>query len=488
MVYKKVAIYLRKSRLDGIDESIEETLARHERMLIDFCKRNNLIIVKTYKEVVTGDSIEVRPQMQQLLEDVEDGLYEGVVVIELERLSRGNPMDQYIVADTFKKANTLIYTLNKIYNLAGEDEFDEEFFEFGLFMSRREYKTIKRRLLRGRLQAQKEGYFIGSVPPYGFNKVRKDKGFILVPNENAEVIKLIFNKYVYENLDCHDIAMYLNSQGIKSHTNKTWYSNLVRRILYNKVYTGCNNFNVNAKNKIDEREYLPAKNKPIIDLELFDLAQKKLKTRNNKTHKNLTHRNPLATITKCSACNKPLILGSEGHLRCQTPKCSNIGSYLHVLEKLVISELHNELDNFNYFLDNYGEEIKKQKISKEKELKLIEKEIHKKEAMINKCCEMLEEGIYSKEKYLDRVNILEADLNSLKLNLEEIKTTSFDESEKVKTAIPILEKVLDEYWNLDPKNKNLLLKSIIEKIEYTKTTPKVLFGEDSCSVKIYLKI
>ena len=158
MTYRKVAIYLRKSRLDGTDETIEETLARHERMLQDYCKRNNLIIVKTYKEVVTGDSIEVRPQMQQLLEDVEDNLFDGVVVIELERLSRGNPLDQYLVSTIFKKSNTLIFTLNKIYDLAAENKFDEEFFEFGLFMSRREYKTIKRRLFRGSLDFHKHIY------------------------------------------------------------------------------------------------------------------------------------------------------------------------------------------------------------------------------------------------------------------------------------------------------------------------------------------
>ena len=489
MIYKKVAIYLRKSRLDGTEESIEETLARHERMLLDFCKRNNLIVVKTYKEVVTGDSIEVRPEMQQLLEDVEDGLYDGVVVIELERLSRGNPMDQYIVADTFKKSNTLIYTLTKNYNLASDNEFDEEFFEFGLFMSRREYKTIKRRLLRGRLQAQKEGYFIGSVPPYGFNKEKQGKGFVLVPNQDAEIVKLIFEKYVYDELSCDEIAKYLNSQGIKSLTNKLWYSNLVRRLLSNKVYLGYNNLNVNIKLKKDEKEHLPARHEAIIDENTFNLAQERLKIRSNRTKYEFKLRNPLASLLFCSACHKPLLLSHKSdHLRCQTVGCKNKGAYLHIVENLIIKELHNELDNFNCFLDNYGEEIKKQKLSKEKEIKLIEKEITKKENMINRCCEMLEEGIYTKEKYLDRVNILEADLNALKLNLDKIKATSFDEAEKVRTAIPKLKNVLDEYWNLDVEAKNLLLKSIIDKIEYTKTSRKKINTDDTCSVKILLKI
>ena len=76
---KNVAIYLRKSREDL--ETTEETLARHERMLLDYCNRNSLNILKIYKEVVSGEAISNRPAMQKLLEDVYEGLYEGVVVI-----------------------------------------------------------------------------------------------------------------------------------------------------------------------------------------------------------------------------------------------------------------------------------------------------------------------------------------------------------------------------------------------------------------------
>lgn len=144
-----VAIYLRKSREEEI-ETREETLARHERILNDYCVANKLNIAKTYKEVVSGESIEKRPRMKELLNDVENGLYDGVVVVELERLSRGNQIDQAEILEIFKKSKTKIYTLNKVYDLSSENEFDEEFFEFGLFMSRREYKIIKRRLQRGK--------------------------------------------------------------------------------------------------------------------------------------------------------------------------------------------------------------------------------------------------------------------------------------------------------------------------------------------------
>lgn len=130
-----VAIYLRKSREEEA-ETREETLARHERILTDYCERHGLTVIKKYKEVVSGESIANRPKMQALLNDVSSGLYDGVVVVELERLSRGNQIDQAEILEILKKSCTKIYTLNKVYELSSDNDFDEDFFEFGLFMSR----------------------------------------------------------------------------------------------------------------------------------------------------------------------------------------------------------------------------------------------------------------------------------------------------------------------------------------------------------------
>ena len=102
-----VALYLRKSREEEI-ETREETLARHERILEDYCRRNDLNIIERFKEVVSGESIANRPKMQALLEDVQAGKYEGVVVVELERLSRGNQIDQAEILEIFKKSMCLL--------------------------------------------------------------------------------------------------------------------------------------------------------------------------------------------------------------------------------------------------------------------------------------------------------------------------------------------------------------------------------------------
>jgi DNA invertase Pin-like site-specific DNA recombinase len=130
-------IYLRKSRADREAEARGDgdTLARHRTALLDLARRNNYAVAKIYEEVVSGETIAARPEMQRLLRDVESGDYAGVLVMWCERLARGNTRDQGIVAETFQYSGTKIITPSKIYD--PEDEADQEYFEFGLFMSRR---------------------------------------------------------------------------------------------------------------------------------------------------------------------------------------------------------------------------------------------------------------------------------------------------------------------------------------------------------------
>ena len=107
---EKYCAYLRKSRADHDAElhGEEETLARHKRILTELSERMQKPISKFYSEVVSGETISARPVMQELLSDVEAGIWAGVFVVEVERLARGNTKDQGIVADAFKYSNTII--------------------------------------------------------------------------------------------------------------------------------------------------------------------------------------------------------------------------------------------------------------------------------------------------------------------------------------------------------------------------------------------
>lgn len=489
-----VAIYLRKSR-EELDETREETLARHERILKDFCDSHGLTIKRIYREVVSGESIANRPQMMRMLEDVSEGLYDGVAVIEIERLSRGNQIDQAEILEIFKKSGTKILTLNKTYDLSDENEFDEDFFEFGLFMSRREYKIIKRRLLRGKKQAQKEGYFIGSQCPFGYTKKRSAKGYVLVPDENADLVRSCFTKFAYDGNSLADIKNWLNGLGIKPNSVKSaeWESHRIRRMLKNKVYIGM----INTDTGKETSSSYVGKHEPLIDERTFALCQERFRQASTKVKKGKELKNPLASLLKCGVCGRAVQRyvrkGKEDVFNCSRSGCSNVMSVCRVVEEKVISELQEELKGFNYFLENHAEEIRDRKAEIDRERSLLEGEILKKEAMAERCCELLEEGIYSKEKYLARVAVIEEDTKALRQSLNALESVNVDDCDRVSQAIPILENVLREYWNLSIEGRNAILRTIVSRIEYTKTERNRCSktknqSPDLIDLKIFMKI
>lgn len=478
-----VAIYLRKSR-DEENESRDVTLARHEKLLLDYCERHDLNVKKIYKEVVSGESIAARLEMQRLLVDVSSGKYDGVVCIEIERLSRGNQIDQAEILEVFKKTGTKIYTLNKTFDFSSDNEIDEEFFEFGLFMSRREYKVICRRLSRGRTAALLEGYYTGSVLPYGFDKVKRGKGFVLIPNESeARIVRLIFDMYT-NGSGISDIAHYLDQNGIRPRNANVYCTARIRNILLNRTYIG----ELRIANKKISEEWTKGKHEPLIDPKIFKIAQDKLKAGESRIVRDMTPRNPLSSLVKCSVCGKAMtIQNCKGiyYLKCKGFNCTTVSSMLDKIEAQVIQELKDELKGFKYYLDNQADEDRKKTEARDNEISVIVQAIKKKEKALDTCCELLEDGVYTREQYFKRVNVLTEERDALQANLEALSAISDDKSERAKTAVPILEKCIEEYYGLSVVERNNVLKSIIKKIEYLRTDPSKRAPFD---VKIYLKI
>lgn len=455
-----VAIYLRKSRED--EELKEETLTRHETMLMEYCNRNRLAVEKIYKEVVSGEKIANRPQMQALLNDVANGMYSGVVCIEIERLSRGNPVDQCEILDVFKGSNTKIYTLNKVYDLS-KDEIDEEYFEFALFMSRREYKTITRRMQRGRLQATKDGYFTGAILPYGYRKERIDGGNVLVPDKTeAPIVRMIFDLFL-GGMGTWKIAKQLNADGIKTRHGKIWNDWTVLNVLTNKNHIG-----MVRSSKLNE--WIQGKHKGIIDAQTFERSQALTAITATRCKRSQVVKNPLATFTRCGVCGYTMHRrknsGGIEYLTCH--RCHNKSAKIADVELALMERIREELSNFRYFLLNFEDTVKENRLAKENELEILRKELSKRSDMLSKACELLEQGIYSIELFKSRTKALKDEIAGIENRISELNALDTSEDVAARSAIPILENVLDKYDTLNAEEKNKLLKSIIESVTYTR--------------------
>lgn len=129
-------ICLRKSRAAIEAEARGEggTLARQQRVPLEQATRQHMAVEYIYRAVVSGDTIAARPEIQRLLADLRCGRWYGELCMEVERLARGDTVDQGVVARTLKFAGTGIITPAK--TCVPNDGMDEEYFELSRSMSR----------------------------------------------------------------------------------------------------------------------------------------------------------------------------------------------------------------------------------------------------------------------------------------------------------------------------------------------------------------
>lgn len=519
-------LYLRKSRADIEAEAHGEgeTLARHEMLLLEVARRNKYNVTQIYREIVSGETIAARPVMQHLLQEVEQGLWDGVLVVEVERLARGDTIDQGIVAQTFKFSNTKIITPIKTYDPT--NEYDEEYFEFGLFMSRREYKTINRRLQRGRLASVKEGKYVANKAPFGYERVRiqGDKGFTLaVVDDEADIVRMIYDWYTigekqsdgtYKRLGTSLIARRLNDMKIPSKTGGDWTVGTIRDILINPVYTGKIRWNwrhnvkkiVNGQVSVSRPRskdvvIFNGLHPAIISDETFNIAQEFMSKNPPRPigEQNII-KNPLAGIVICGKCGRHMVRRPYGKrnypdtLMCAATSCDNVSSFLSLVEERILQALEEWLKdyklqwNISSIDDNKSYEIN----VKQKNLNRHKAELDVLQKQLDKTYDLLEQGIYDTDTFLERSRVLcdkieqaRADLT----NLENDLNTEIVRRENTVNIIPKVEKLLDVYQNLDTaKAKNDMLKDVLEKVVYIKEKRARNGSLDDFKITIYPKI
>ncbi len=470
-------IYLRKSRADieAEKEGKYETLHRHKTTLLKVAKERNLNIVDIKEELVSGEHIEHRPRMIELLDEVKNNKYDAVLVMDLDRLGRGNMQDQGIILDTFKQSKTKIITPRKVYNL--DDEFDEEYSEFEAFMARKELKLINRRLQRGRIKSIEEGKYISPDAPYGYEFKYDDKGKknLVINEEQANAVKLIFDMYLQGN-GATKIANKLNSLGYRTNNNIEFKCKAVRDILSNITYTGYVKWKtVDRKNHSrirPESEQIISKgnHEAIIDEFTFKKAQEIRKSKYiSPTKKEIS--NPLAGILICKKCGHNIIQkSSRGKYYLTCRHCDNRSSYSEYVEKSVVESLESYLDDYKVRIQL---KVNTQEIDRIKfELKKLQRELKDTETQKIKLFDFLERGVYDEDTFLERSNILKLRIDDLKKQISESNLAIISYNENIlanKQIIPNIEKVLENYYiSTNAKDKNSLLKSVLDKVLYEK--------------------
>ena len=496
-------MYLRKSRQDDPNETIEEVLAKHEAMLQDWALRElgrTIPEENIFREIVSGERISDRRELQKVLRAIESSDVAGILCRDCSRLSRGDLIDCGSLITILQYTSTLVATPMMVYNM--EDKMEKRFFQDELLRGSSYLEYTKEVLSNGReIAVTKKGSYIGSYAPYGYKKVKIGKLCTLEPHETeADVVRMIFDLYVHEDMTFYSIGRKLDSMGIKPRHGDTWRDTSIRQIIENHHYDGKVIWGkrktkttieggkpVRSRKWADTSDYtiVDGMHPALVDHETFVKANEK-RTNNPRIIRDLKLSNPLAGILVCSKCGHAMqrrpYTHAEDRYVCpiHKPSCMKSIKMTDVYDAVIAALEQSELPNLKAQLDN------NQGTSRAIQQKILDglnKQMAEYKEQEENQYELLETKKYTLELFEKRNAALREKMKQCEKQILETQYNmpkAVDYAERIVAMENAINALKDD--SVSTETKNRYLKDIIAKIEITTfPLPKRNTG---CTLKI----
>lgn len=315
-------IYVRVSTSMQVDGYSLE--AQRER-LIKFAEFQEMEVVREYCDAgKSGKNISGRPEFSQMLQDIAEDRDEVdfILVFKLSRFGRN-------AADVL---NSLQYIQDFGVNLICVEDGIDSSKDSGKLtitvlsaVAEIERENILVQTMEGRRQKAREGKWNGGQAPFGYELDSKN-GTLTVNPKEAEIVRIIFSKFVNEGLGADSICDYLNQHGyqkkkVKKNELNYFSRGFIMKILDNPVYIGKIAYGRIATEKVkgsrdqykrvksDDYMLVDGIHEAIVDQELWEAARirrKETGVKWNKTH-SLEHEHILSGILRCPVCGSGLV-------------------------------------------------------------------------------------------------------------------------------------------------------------------------------------
>lgn len=459
---EKVAVYLRKSRGDI------EDLEKHKMQLLDICKKNNYDY-DLYEEVCSGDLLDQRPEINQLLDNIQK--YSKVLVVALDRLSR-NELHSALITQIFKENNVLVETPTKIYNF--HEENDILMSDFEKLLARSELRLTKKRLRQGKVNGVRQGKFVHGSPsfPYIYNKITRE---LNIDESKVELYRFILDKAL-QGETCNNIAYQLNKMGITTvKRNTKWGSKRVRDIILDRTHLGEVKF---------EGTWYKGNHKPLKTHEEHEALVLILNgNKMIKTKKIVKHEYVLSNIVKCGICGMGMSYMDKklasGEVVTYIRNCwykDEVGNKCDtrsIRSDIVIDEINHHIDREIERLNNLIQNniIDKLKVTGlHSELSLNKKALLKIDTRKSKILDMTEAGLYTVEDAKERIAKLQDETQYLNFNInrleKEIEIQNTNNLEVKRDKLISIQSIISQ--TEDKAEVNKLYKTILKNVKYTR--------------------
>lgn len=421
-----------------------------KQKILDYCKKNGVIIDKWYVDGGYSGSKLDRPEIQKLLDDAESGLIDTVYIYKLDRLSRDTADTLELMYRILPKFGVKVVSMTE--EIRTENPMDKVMLTMNAAMNQYEREVIRMRMSAGMVERVKKGLWMGGGRvPWGYYYDRND-GILHIDEEQAEQVRSAYKLYL-DGYSCDRISHILGFKGEK----------IVSNILKRKSNMGLIEYKGNTYKGLHE---------PIIDEDTFYKVQRMMAKRSTNSH--IANDHLLTGLCYCGICGSRMryhkwdgnhrlicysrIKGKE-YMR-KADKCSN--------SMPVAKNIEVEVEEcFKLFAINI-EESSKNTVDKvvylEKAIKAANAKIKKMyETYFDRQSDNLFEMISEEENQLkDLKNELEAEKNSEKNRF------SVDKINQIK-------RIADVWESIDGKEKNKILKECVEKVVLTNGDVEIFF-------------
>ena len=354
----KVGLYLRLSREDDDKIYESESITNQKNLLLQYVKENNLNICNIYIDDGYSGTNFNRPDFNKLLNDIELGKINMVITKDLSRLGRdyigtGNLIEKYFPEHNVR----YIAVTDNIDTFL--DNSNNDITPFKAVMNDMYAKDISKKIKSSLKAKMKEGKWVGSRTPFGYNQDLENKNHLVVNIEQSIIVKKIFDMCL-EGLSFFKIAKQLTIEGVKTpagyysfewknHYNLKygkWHSKTIRDILTNRMYIGDLvqnrrskvNYKVKKIIKNNPSDYIIVENthEPIIDKETFYEVQKRIPKNVGRNEKKETHL--LDGLLYCGNCGHRISVAPR---RKKDNRCYTICNYYRTYMKQKLCTTHS---------------------------------------------------------------------------------------------------------------------------------------------------
>ncbi len=433
---KTGALYIRVSTDDQTEYSPDSQI----KLCMRYAKDHNIEILSEhiYKEDgISGTKADKRPEFQKMIAiaKTKPKPFDIILVYDFSRFAR-NKAESVIYKNLLRQKLDIdvISITQPLSN--GKDRIILE----SMYEAMDEYYSINlsENSLRGKIEKASRGEHQGN-PPYGYNYDKNTK-MIIINEERANIVKLVFNEWIKPETTIRQIVLKLNAMNIKTARDCLWTDRNLHILLRNPAYIGYTRFTIGGMKRNwhnPNTKITKGKHEPIIDINTWDKAQEKMKQHDDTWFKykkpQVKNEHWLRGIVKCSDCGKSLVkikvYNRTAYFQCAWYTKARCCHNHYVREDILVHSILEEIKqvitgNLNICI------VQNNDLQDNNEISILENQLLKSKSKLKRIENAYMDGIDNLDEYKTKKQAILKEIDNLELELNDINIKFKKESQK----------------------------------------------------------